>query len=219
MYRRTALAGAGTAFALAAAGCLGERGGTTIDGDADGRPDRPATSGTGDATNGSDPSDAAAGDAETVPVLTDYAVSDEAVRPDVERPSDTDVWGVFVASRDAAVEAFGRVDGDEHETACAFLDGTAFDAGERLVYVEASAPQLCYELRLGREPRVAETGRTRLTLDVARTAPPENPCADVITAVDLLLRLSFDSGASDVVSVAVTGHRDRPEELRLEARR
>lgn len=224
MHRRTALAGAGTALTLALAGCVQQLGDANADdpsaGDADRQPDGPAASGPND--NDSDTGDDSdAGDEDAVPVLTDFAVSDEAVQPDVERTSDMDAWGAFIASHDAAVAAFGQVDADEYEVACEFLDETDFEAGDRLVYVEAYAPQLCYELRPAAEPAVADNGITQLPLEVNRTAPPDEACGDAITAVDLLLRLSFDLEAADpdVVTVHVAGHRDQAEELVLEAAR
>lgn len=223
MHRRTALAGAGTALTLAVAGCIQQLGDADADDptadDANRQPDGPAASDPADDAESDAGDDSDTGDA--APVLTDFAVSDEAVQPDVEHTSDMDAWGAFIASYDAAVAAFGHVDGDENETACGFLDETDFEAGDRLVYVEAYAPQLCYELRLATEPAVADDGIPQLDLEVNRTAPPEEACGDAITPVDLLLRLTFDPEAPDpdVVAVRVGGHRDRAEELELEALR
>ncbi|MEF8812591.1 MAG: hypothetical protein V5A55_02075 [Halovenus sp.] len=201
MNRRTFLAGTGLAIA-GLAGCLsnGEGPGTDDDGTDD---------------SGDD------GDADSVPVLTDYAVSDHVVAPDAERNSDMDAWGLFLATRDAAEGYFGAVDGSGAEAVRTFIDETAFDAGDRLLYIQAFARQTCYDLVLEGEPAVGANGLPGVRVGLDRTAPEDEPCGDAITPVDLLLRLSFDldAGSTDVVEVQVSGSLNDPEDLLIEAER
>lgn len=163
------------------------------------------------------------GEYDSVPALTGYEVSDAAVRPSVERPDDRDSWGLFVASREAADEYFGdsdEADESDAEAVRAFVDETDFDAGDRLLYVEAYAPQTCYELRLEGEPRIAENGLPLVAVRVDRTEPDDAPCGDAVTLVHLLVRLSFDldAGPTDVVEVRVlTDDGETVDERRVEA--
>lgn len=195
MYRRTVFAGVAVTLTAPAAGCV------------DGIDDEPGATPppTGE-----------------VPVLQSYTVSDHAVEPDVEPDSDMDAWGVYVASRDVA-ERYWPADGDDADRNAVgeFVAETDFDAGKRLLYVQAFAPQTCYELVPGEDPSISEEGLPEVPLVVDRTAPEDQACADAITPVDLLARLSFDpySTLPDELSVTISGHRDRPEELRLEAER
>jgi hypothetical protein len=194
MNRRRFLAGASVVLPAAFAGCL------------DDGNDETGTDGTGN------------GDQDSVPILTGHEVSDHVASPDAERTSDMDAWGLFVASRDAAETYYGHVD---DEGVRAFVDETDFESGDRLVYLEAYAPQTCYEMSLAEDPYVAENGLPTVETTVERLADDDEPCGDAMTAVDVLLRLSFDleGGSTDVVEAHVTGHRDEPEELLLEAER
>ncbi|WP_253738229.1 hypothetical protein [Halohasta salina] len=158
-------------------------------------------------------------DPDSVPVLTGYSVSDSVVRPDVERDSETDSWGLFLASRRTATEYFGDVDDSAVEE---FIAETAFDEGDRLVYVQASAPQTCYELALSAEPSIDTNGVPVVDTEVTRTASADEACGDAVTPVDLLVRLSFDVDGppADVVVVRVTGSAGTQREgFQLEAER
>lgn len=158
-------------------------------------------------------------DKDSEPILTGYSVSDQTVRPAVEHASEMDAWGVFVGSRSTAVDYFTNGDGGDAEALQTFLEETDFEAGDRLLYVEGYAPQTCYELVIDEEPKIAANGLPAVGLGVNRTAPDDQPCGDAITAVDSLLRLSFDieNGApTDVIEVTVTGYKDDPEELLIE---
>lgn len=158
-------------------------------------------------------------DKDRVPELTGYTVSESVVTPAVEHRSDMDAWGVFVGSETVAEEYFESVDEDDAEEVRQFVDETDFGAGDYLLYVEAYAPQTCYELILGDNPEVAENGLPNVALEVNRIQPDEQPCGDAMTAVDLLVRLSFDLGKGgpvDIIEVTVAEHRDEPEDLTIE---
>lgn len=103
----------------------------------------------------------------------------------------------------------------------AFIGETAFEAGERLVYLHSYGSQTCYEMTLDGEPRIADNGLPVVEATVDRTAPPDQPCGDAVVAVRLLLRLSFDRSlpSPDAVEARVAGNRDETEELLLEAQR
>lgn len=199
LTRRTLLATTGVAT-VAGAGCLATE------------PSADDSPGSGDGTGDGDP--------DTVPDLTGHAVSDRAAVPDAERHSDTDARGLFVSSHEAAERYYADPDGSE-DGAGAFVEETDFEGGETLVFVEAYAPQTCYRLGLESDPRVGSDGLPTVQARVDRTAPEDDPCGDALTAVRLLLRLSFDPDGppADAVEVAVSGHRDEPEELLLEAER
>ncbi|MEF8800445.1 MAG: hypothetical protein V5A38_09370 [Halolamina sp.] len=154
-----------------------------------------------------------------VPVLTDYTVSDQAVTPAGERYSDMDTWGLYLASHEAADEYFGEVEADGADAVRTFVDETAFESRERLVYVHAYAPQTCYELVLDGEPHIAEDGDPVVRTELDRTAGEDEACGDAVTPVRILLRLSFDTdgGAASRVDVHVAGTQDTTEVLTLEA--
>jgi hypothetical protein len=144
-------------------------------------------------------------DAESASELTGYTVSDTTVTPDVERESDMDPWGVFVASRNVVGEYFDTNDAaDKVQT---FVSETDFVDGDRLVYVQAFAPQTCYELVLEEEPSIGTNGHPVVKMIINRTAPADQPCGEAITPVDALVRLSFDPNGppADAVTVQVTG--------------
>lgn len=197
MNRRRFLAGASVVLPAAVAGCLNDGN------DAD---DETGTGGAGD------------GDQDSVPILTGHDLSDHVATPDAERNSDTDAWGLFVASRDAAEEYYGEIDDEDVR---AFVEETDFGSGDRLVYLEAYAPQTCYEMVLADDPHVAENGLPTVETAIDRLADDDVACGDAMTPVDLLLRLSFDpeGGSTDVVEARVASYRDDPEELTLEAER
>ena len=160
-------------------------------------------------------------DPDSVPNLIGYTVSDAAVTPNVERESDTDSWGVFIASRSVAAGYFDA-DDDESGEVQTFVAETAFEEGERLVYVQAYAPQTCYELVLGEEPSIDTNGLPVVDTELTRTKPAGESCGDAVTPVDLLLRLSFDPDGppADVVVIQVTGSAGTEQEgFQLEARR
>lgn len=162
-----------------------------------------------------------AGDTDSVPKLTGHTVSDVAVTPDVERESDMDAWGVFLASQSVATEYFDTTDDDADEVET-FVAETAFADGERLVYVQAFAPQTCYELRLRDEPFVDANGLPVVDTELSRTAPADQACGEAITPVDFLVRLSFDPDGPqpDAVAVQVTGSDGNEKEgFQLEAER
>lgn len=161
-------------------------------------------------------------DPDSVPVLTEYSVSDEVVTPDVERDTERDTWGVFLASRSIATEYFGDVDDNGDNEVQSFIEETSFEEGDRLVYVQGYAPQTCYELTLREEPSIDTNGLPVVNTEVTRTVPADEPCGDAITPVDLLVRLSFDvdSPPADVVGIRVTGSADNQREgFQLEAER
>jgi len=225
MNRRTFLASVGIALP-ALAGCLSGAGDPPGDDDGsvdtgDDGTDDSSVGGSDDSSDDGTDDSGDGGDADSVPVLTGHAVSDHVVAPDAERNSDMDAWGLFLASSDAAEEHFGAVDGNGADAVRTFVDGTAFDSGDRLLYVRAFARQTCYQLVLEDEPAVAENGRPTVRVGVDRTAPEEQVCGDAITAVDILLRLSFDpdAGSPDAVAVDVSGSLNESEELLLEAER
>jgi len=213
MHRRTLLAGASIALA-GAAGCLSR----ADDPDSGDETDDSGNNSTDPSSDGG--TDGSGDDgADSVPVLTGYEVADRAVTPDVERASDTDAWALLLASRDAAEAAFGAVEGDGADAVEEFVAGTAFDAGDRLLYVRAFGRQTCYDLVLAEEPAVDADGLPAVRVGVDRTAPEDQPCGDAITPVDLLLRLSFDpdAGSPDAVAVHVSGSVTGSEELLVEA--
>lgn len=159
------------------------------------------------------------GDGDSGPVLTGYEMSDTVVTPGQEQFSDLDSWGLFLASRDAAEAAWEDVTEAGVEEVRAFIGETAFDAGERLVYLHSYGSQTCYEMNLTGDPRIADDGLPALEATVDRTAPADQPCGDAVVSVHLLLRLSFDPSAPlpNVVEARVAGNRDEPEQLLLEA--
>ena len=121
-----------------------------------------------------------------------------------------------------AEEYFLSVDEEGVEEVQEFLKETNSEAGDYLLYVEAYAPQTCYELIIDDEPKIAEKGLPNVEFEVNRTKPDDEPCGDAITAVDLLVRLSFDldeGGPADIIEVTVAEHRDEPEELAIETDR
>ena len=162
-----------------------------------------------------------AGDTDSPPKLTGHTVSEVAVTPDVERESDMDAWGLFLANRSVATEYFDTTDeaADEVQT---FVSETAFEDGERIVYVRAYAPQTCYALRLKEDPFIDTNGLPVIRTEITRTAPVDQACGDAITPVDLLLRLSFDPDGPhpSAVAVQVTGGDGNEQEgFQLEAER
>lgn len=161
-------------------------------------------------------------DPDSVPVLTGYTVSDAVVTPDVKRASDSDAWGLFVASRSVADEYFGDADDDGGDEVRAFIEETSFEDGDRLVYVQAFTPEACYELELVEEPFIAENGLPVVETEVIRTEAADEPCEGTATAVELLARLSFDADGppADVVAVRLTGSTgDTQEGFQVEAER
>lgn len=204
MNRRRFLAATGVTLSVSIAGCLG-----AIEAPGNGNPGK-RTDGSGDG-----------GDEDTVPVLLDFDVSQRVVPPEGERDSELDSWALFVAARDVAEGYFGDVDERGAEEVRTFVDETDFEAGERLLYVRAFAPQTCYELVLDEEPFVAENGLPNVNLRANRTASDDEVCGEAMTPVAILLRLAFDpdAGPADVVEVRVSGHRDDAEELLVEAER
>lgn len=197
---RRGVLSAGVAAALAVAGCTTRGSPGNID------------------NNTSNPDNR---DADSVPELTGHVVSDHTVTPTGERFSDMDSWGLFLASREAAYEYFGDVDERGAAQVRTFIDETGFDAGDRLLYLHAYAPQTCYKLVLDDEPQIAQNGLPRIDARVDRTAPDDQPCGDAVTSVRLLVRLLFnpEAGSTDVVEVHISGHRDESEELLIEAER
>lgn len=204
--RRTVLGIAATAIG-AGAGCLGQDDSTQGGND-------PGTDGD---TDDSGTDDDGTDDEDAVPVLTGHAVSEHAADPTTERESDLDPWALFLASREASDDHFGDVD----EAVQRFVDETDFEAGDRLLYVQAYGPQTCYALVLERDPHVADNGVPRVDTRVERTAPEDELCGDAITPVRSLVRLSFDpdAGSTDVVDVHVTDQQDETTELLVEATR
>lgn len=158
---------------------------------------------------------------DSVPVLEDVAISEETTVPNVEREDDMDPWGVFVASRDVATRYFEPANTETPSAVATFVEETAFDDGERLLFVEAWGSQTCYDLQLDSEPRIGENGLTQAEFDVTRTAPEDQACGDAMTAVHLLLRLSYDPDGPDpdVVSIRVGGEVASPREFEVEADR
>ncbi len=159
---------------------------------------------------------------DSVPVLTGHTVSDAVVTPDVERFSDMDPWGVFLASQRIATEYFGDVDDADSDEVQAFIEETPFADGDRLVYVQAFAPEQCYKLELTEAPFIAENGLPVVETAVSRTASDDEECEESDTAVELLVRLSFDADGppADVVTVRVSGATDNREEgFQIEAER
>ncbi len=152
----------------------------------------------GRASQGTDPEDTTTDDSTTgdttteddggPPSLTGYAVSDAAVPPVTRPDAGTEPWGLFLASREAVEAQFGEITRD---SVAAFLDATAFDAGDRLVYLQAYGSQTCYELALTGDPEVS-AGTPTLSTAVRRTAGENAVCGAAITPVTLLVRLSFD---------------------------
>ncbi|MFC7325917.1 hypothetical protein ACFQMF_15220 [Halorubrum rutilum] len=158
-------------------------------------------------------------DPDSVPNLSGYTVSDVAITPNVERESDQDSWGIFVASRSVAAEYFDIDDNRSGEVG-GFVAETAFEDGERLVYVQAYAPQTCYELVLGDEPSIDANGLPVVDTELTRTKPIGEPCEDAITPVDLLVRLSFDPDGppADVIVIQIADSAGTEQEgFQLEA--
>lgn len=165
--------------------------------------------------------DGGAGGADADPILRGHAVSDRAVTPDVEHRSDLDAWGLLLATRESAWRYFGDVDATGDERVRAFVDATDFDAGDRLLYVHAYAPATCHELVLDGTPSVTDNGVPHVPTAIRRTAPPDAPCGDAVTAVRLLLRLSFhpSTGDPELVTVRVAGHRGEAESFTVARKR
>lgn len=203
MNRRRFLAGVSIALPGAGAGCISNS-------------DDPDDDGATDDGGSSDDSDD-----DSVPVLTEYTVSEEVVTPDVEQFSHMDAGGILIATRDVAQQYFSAVKESGSDSVDAFIEETDFDAGDRLLYVRAFGSQTCYELVLSEEPSVADNGHPLVQTGVGRTAPADQPCGDAITPVRMLLRLSFDpdAGSVAVVEVQVSGGKSETEELLLEAER
>lgn len=158
---------------------------------------------------------------DSAPKLTDHTVSDVTATPNVERESDMDSWGVFIANRSIATEYFDPED-DAVEEIQAFVSETDFEDGQRLVYVETYAPQTCYELILGEDPFINSNGSPVIDTELNRTAAESEACGEAITPVDLLVRLSFDPDGppTDVVVVQVTDAAGNQQEgFQLEAER
>lgn len=215
IQRRRFMQAVSASSAIVIAGCLSDTSPENTPGNSNGN-----DAGTNDDDSGNE--DSSTDDKDRVPELTGYTVSESAVTPAVEHFSDMDAWGVFVGSETVAEEYFGSVDEDGAEEVQQFVDETDFEAGDYLLYVEAYAPQTCYELILGDEPEIAEDGLPNVELAVNRTKPDDEPCGDAMTAVDLLVRLSFDldeGGPADIIEVTVAEHRDDPEELAIETDR
>lgn len=160
-------------------------------------------------------------ESDSVPELTGYTVSDTVVTPNVERESDMDSWGVFVASQSVATEYFDTGD-DENNQLQTFISETSFEEGEGLVYVQAFAPQTCYELVLGEEPSISTNGLPVVDTELNRTAPADQACGEAITPVEILVRLSFDPDGppADVAVVQVTDSDGNQQEgFQVEAER
>lgn len=197
MQRRTVLKIGGAATLAAVAGCL----------TAPGQREPP-----GNDTGSGDEKDA-------VPVLTGYTVSDHTVRPTVEHYSDMDAWGLFLDSPSTAEDSFSDSEGGDAEDVWAFIESTDFEAGDRLLYVEAYGPQTCYELILADDPEIGSNGLPTVRTTVNRTKPAGQPCGDAVSPVDILLRLSFDienGPLPNVTEVIVSGYKDEPEELLID---
>lgn len=223
LNRRTVLT-IGVGSALALAGCLEGSIDPQDDGDTNGGNEDTDTNGDNDTTdaddNTTDGTDDNTGDADSVPILTGYELSESVVTPTAERFSDLDSWGLFFATRETALDTFSEdIDQEGIEDVREFIDVTDYDNGERILYVHAYAPETCYELVLDTDPYVASNGIPVVETLVDRTAPDTDPCGEAVTPVRILMRLSFDleGGTPDVVEVHVTGHRDEPEEFLVEA--
>lgn len=161
------------------------------------------------------------GESDSVPELTGYTVSDTVATPNVERESDMDSWGVFVASQSVATEYFDTGE-DENNQLQTFISETSFEEGERLVYVQAFAPQTCYELVLSEEPSISTNGLPVVDTELNRTAPADQICGEAITPVEILVRLSFnlDGTPADVAVVRVTDSDGKQQEgFQIEAER
>lgn len=229
MHRRRTLASVATVLTATVGGCLRDRIGS---GDGPAGPDEPGDnesaggptgddesadteSGSNESADGTSGSEASGDDPAVT--LTDYAVSDYVVEPTVDSGDETDVWGVYLASRSAADAAFTAATGSDADAVRAFVSETAFDDGETLLFVRALAPQTCYALELDDEPTVDEAGRPQVSLAVTRTAPPEDLCGEAITPVSVLVRLAFAQTVPDTLSVTVSGRGDQPTQLELQA--
>lgn len=145
-------------------------------------------------------------DTESSPELTGVTVSDAVVTPEVERRSDMDAWGLFLASRSIAIDYFDT-DEERTDTVRAFIQATSFEGSERLVYIQAYAPQTCYALELRDDPSIDTDGPPVIDTEVIRTTPADEACGDAITPVELLMRLSFatDGPQPEQAAVRVTG--------------
>lgn len=158
---------------------------------------------------------------DSVPELNGYTVSETVVTPNVERESDMDSWGVFVASQSIATEYFDTGD-DENNQLQTFISETSFEEGEGLVYVQAFAPQTCFELVLGEEPSISTNGLPVVDTKLNRTAPADQACGEAITPVEILVRLSFDPDGppADVAVIQVTDSDGNQQEgFQVEAER
>jgi hypothetical protein len=159
--------------------------------------------------------------------LTGYTVSEHTVAPtgDIgpngEQTSDMDHGGLLLASRSVADKYFGETDESGAEDVRAFIADTEFGAGDRLLYLQSYAPQSCYALTIADDPTITEDGVPRVDASIDRTAPDDYACADVITTVRLLVRLSFASNTepSDVVEIHIASSRGTSEPFRIRAER
>lgn len=140
------------------------------------------------------------------PTVIDHVVADQPIRPTTDQDG-LDAWGRYVASADAAASVFGA---DEQ-----FVTATEFEAGERLVFVEAYAPQTCYRMVLD-GARVDDQGRVALDVRTERTAPEDQACGEAMTPVAVLVRLRFDPDgpAAETVRAVVD---DGEETITLDA--
>lgn len=123
------------------------------------------------------------------PAIQSVTRSDIAPTRRVPAESELQPWGRFLGSASAAQKAL--LD-DVDPAPIEFVETTDFEAGDRLLFVQAYGRQTCYRLEVVDSPRITRTGRPVAGVTVQRTEPPEVACGDAITPVSILLRVTFD---------------------------
>lgn len=113
--------------------------------------------------------------------------------------------GLLLRTRDARDDALENLD---HDRTREFVEGTAFEDGEFLVYLATTARQTCYSLEIDRVEVVGD--EVAIDTAAARTAPPEDPCGDAITPLAAFVRLSFDPDGGMPAAVRVHFAGDTP---------
>ncbi|MFB6162109.1 MAG: hypothetical protein ABEJ86_01530 [Halococcoides sp.] len=170
--------------------------------------------GCGETSDEESPTDQAATTGQTDRRVTAVEITQDPPAPDVDR-SGLDSWGRYIASAERAAHYFASPDGSGPTV----VENTDFTSGERLLYVQVYARQTCYRLRLDGTVRVDE-GPVTVPVATQRTVPDTVGCAEAMTPVDLLVRLSFDPDGTpaEKARVVIDDEGDR-ETLHLDAER
>jgi hypothetical protein len=215
--RRELLCGATGALVLAA-GCIADDLGGSTESD-----DSPEENGDSedDGTH-PDESDDKSTDDESTDDEPDDSIETRAFRHPGSTPEPTGVLLSNDEDADAWLED-RRIDDndddedeneDERDSIVEFVDETSFD-GASLVALEASAPNLCYELEL--ESATVEDERLELEAVVTEDDGDEMGCAQQETTVGYLIRASADGEPVDEASATVVDRDGAEHDLEIDA--